>query len=325
MKLLRRHFLHLAAGAAAFPAMSGIARAQTYPARPVRLIVGFAPGGAADITARLIGQWLSERLGQQFIVENRPGAGTNIATDAVVRAAPDGYTLLLVSVANTVNATLYDKLNFNFIADIAPVAGLIRGPLVMDLNPSVPARTVPDFIAHAKANPGKINVASAGNGTPSHMALELLKMSTGLDLVHVPYRGAAPALTDLIAGQVELLFDNLPTSLEHIRAGRVRPLAVTTAARATALPDVPAVSEFVPDYEVSSWFGIGAPRSTPAGIVETLNREINAGLADPKLAARITDMASVPLAMTQAEFGTHIARETEKWARVVKFSGAKAD
>ena len=325
MKLLRRHFLHLAAGAAAFPAMSGIARAQTYPARPVRLIVGFAPGGAADITARLIGQWLSERLGQQFIVENRPGAGTNIATDAVVRAAPDGYTLLLVSVANTVNATLYDKLNFNFINDIAPVAGLIRGPLVMDLNPSVPAPTVPDFIAYAKANPGKINVASAGNGTPSHMALELLKMSTGLDLVHVPYRGAAPALTDLIAGQVELLFDNLPTSLEHIRAGRVRPLAVTTAARATALPDVPAVSEFVPDYEVSSWFGIGAPRSTPAGIVETLNREINAGLADPKLAARITDMASVPLAMTQAEFGTHIARETEKWARVVKFSGAKAD
>ena len=325
MKLLRRNFLHLAAGAAAFPAMPGIARAQTYPARPVRLIVGFAPGGAADITARLIGQWLSERLGQQFIVENRPGAGTNIATDAVVRAAPDGYTLLLVSVANTVNATLYDKLTFNFIADIVPVAGLIRGPLVMDLNPSVPARTVPDFIAYAKANPGKINVASAGNGTPSHMALELLKMSTGLDLVHVPYRGAAPALTDLIAGQVELLFDNLPTSLEHIRAGRVRPLAVTTAARATALPEVPAVSEFVPDYEVSSWFGIGAPRSTPAGIVETLNREINAGLADPKLAARITDMASVPLPMTQAEFGTHIARETEKWARVVKFSGAKAD
>ena len=325
MKLLRRKFLHLAAGAAALVAAPGTMWAQAYPARPVRLIVGFAPGGAADITARLIGQWLSERLGQQFIVENRPGAGTNIATDAVVRAAPDGYTLLLVSVANTVNATLYDKLNFNFINDIAPVAGLIRGPLVMDLNPSVPARTVPDFIAYAKANPGKINVASAGNGTPSHMALELLKMSTGLDLVHVPYRGAAPALTDVIAGQVELLFDNLPTSLEHIRAGRVRPLAVTTAARATALPDVPAVSEFVPDYEVSSWFGIGAPRSTPAGIVETLNREINAGLADPKLAARITDMASVPLAMTQAEFGTHIARETEKWARVVKFSGAKAD
>ena len=325
MKLLRRKFLHLAAGAAALVAAPGTMWAQAYPARPVRLIVGFAPGGAADITARLIGQWLSERLGQQFIVENRPGAGTNIATDAVVRAAPDGYTLLLVSVANTVNATLYDKLNFNFIADIAPVAGLIRGPLVMDLNPSVPARTVPDFIAYAKANPGKINVASAGNGTPSHMALELLKMSTGLDLVHVPYRGAAPALTDLIAGQVELLFDNLPTSLEHIRAGKVRPLAVTTAARAAALPDVPAVSEFVPDYEVSSWFGIGAPRSTPAGIVETLNREINAGLADPKLAARITDMASVPLAMTQAEFGTHIARETEKWARVVKFSGAKAD
>jgi tripartite-type tricarboxylate transporter receptor subunit TctC len=325
MNLRRRQFLHLAASATAFLAAPRIAQAQNYPARPVRLIVGFTPGGAADISARLIGQWLSERLGQQFVIENRPGAGTNIATEAVVRAAPDGYTLLLVSVANTVNATLYDRLAFNFIQDVAPVAGLIRGPLVMELNPAVAARTVPEFIAYARANPGKVNAASAGNGTPSHMALEMFRMSTGLDIVHVPYRGAAPALTDLIAGQVELFFDNLPTSLEYIRAGKVRPLAVTTAQRATLLPELPALGEFVPGYEVSSWFGIGAPKGTPTDIVALLNREIDAGLADRKLAARIAEMASVPLPMTPAAFGDLVAAETAKWAAVVKFSGAKAE
>jgi tripartite-type tricarboxylate transporter receptor subunit TctC len=325
MNLRRRQFLHLAASAAAVLAAPRFAQAQNYPARPVRLIVGFTPGGAADISARLIGQWLSERLGQQFVIENRPGAGTNIATEAVVRAAPDGYTLLLVSVANTVNATLYDRLAFNFIQDVAPVAGLIRGPLVMELNPAVAARTVPEFIAYARANPGKVNAASAGNGTPSHMALEMFRMSTGLDIVHVPYRGAAPALTDLIAGQVELFFDNLPTSLEYIRAGKVRPLAVTTAQRATLLPELPALGEFVPGYEVSSWFGIGAPKGTPTDIVALLNREIDAGLADRKLAARIAEMASVPLPMTPAAFGDLVAAETAKWAAVVKFSGAKAE
>jgi tripartite-type tricarboxylate transporter receptor subunit TctC len=325
MQSTRRRLFHLAAGAAALVAVPPMARAQNYPARPVRLIVGFTPGGAADISARLIGQWLSERLGQQFVIENRPGAGTNIATEAVVRAAPDGYTLLLVSVANTVNGSLYDRLAFNFIQDVAPVAGLIRGPLVMEVNPALPARTVPEFIAYARANPGKVNAASAGNGTPSHMALEMFRMSTGLDIVHVPYRGAAPALTDLLAGQVELLFDNLPTSLEYIRAGKVRPLAVTTAQRATLLPELPALGEFVPGYEVSSWFGIGAPKGTPADIVALLNREIDAGLADRRLAARIAEMASVPLPMTPAAFGDLIAAETAKWAAVVKFSGAKAE
>jgi tripartite-type tricarboxylate transporter receptor subunit TctC len=323
MALPRRRFLHLAAGAAALPMLAPIARAQAYPSRPVRIIVGFPPGGAADITARLIGQWLSERLGQPFVVENRPGAGTNIATEAVAKAPAAGTTLLLISVANTVNATLYEKLNFDFMHDIVPVAGLIRGPLVMELNPSVPARTVPEFIAYAKANPGKINMGSAGNGTPGHMAGELFKMSTGLDLLHVPYRGAAPALTDLLAGQVQLVFDNLPTSLEYIRAGKVRALAVTTATRSEAVPELPTVSELVPGYEVSSWFAIGAPKSTPAEIVDKLNGEINAGLADPKIKARIADMSSVPLPLTPAALGRLIAEETEKWAKVVKFSGAK--
>ncbi len=322
MHISRRHCLRLAAG---LPVFARTARAQAYPTRPVRIIVGFAPGGAADITARLIAQWLTDQLGQQFIVENRPGAGTNIGTEAVVNAAPDGYTLLLVSVANTVNATLYEKLNFDFLHDIVPVAGLVRGPLVMDLALSVSAKTVPEFIAYARANPGKINMASAGKGTPSHMAGELFKLSTGLDLVHVPYRGAAPALTDVLAGQVQLLFDNLPTSLEHIRAGKVRALAVTTAERSPAVPDLPTVAEFVPGYEVSSWFGVGAPRGTPAGVIDKLNSTINDGLADPRLQARIAEMASVPMRLSPAQSATLIVAETAKWARVVKLSGARAD
>ncbi len=325
MRISRRQYLSLAAGLAGLPVFARTARAQAYPARPVRIVVGFAPGGAADITARLIAQWLTDQLGQQFLVENRPGAGTNIGTEAVAKAAPDGYTLLLVSVANTVNATLYEKLNFDFLRDIAPVAGLVRGPLVMDLALSVPAKTVPEFMAYAKANPGKINMASAGNGTPGHMAGELFKLSTGLDLVHVPYRGAAPALTDVLAGQVQLLFDNLPTSLEHIRAGKVRALAVTTAERSPAVPDLPTVAEFVPGYEVSSWFGLGAPRNTPAAVIDKLNSTINDGLADTKLQARIAEMASVPMRLSPAQFATLIVAETAKWARVVKQSGARAD
>jgi tripartite-type tricarboxylate transporter receptor subunit TctC len=325
MRISRRQSLRLAASLASVPLLARSASAQAYPTRPVRIIVGFAPGGAADITARLIAQWLTDQLGQQFLVENRPGAGTNIGTEAVINAAPDGYTLLLVSVANTVNATLYEKLNFDFLHDIVPVAGLVRGPLVMDLALAVPAKTVPEFIAYAKANPGKINMASAGNGTPSHMAGELFKLSTGLDLVHVPYRGAAPALTDVLAGQVQLLFDNLPTSLEHIRAGKVRALAVTTADRSPAVPDLPTVAEFVPGYEVSSWFGIGAPRGTPAAVIDKLNATINDGLTDRRLQARIAEMASVPMRLSPAQFATLIVTESAKWARVVKLSGARAD
>jgi tripartite-type tricarboxylate transporter receptor subunit TctC len=313
----RRQFLHLAAGGAALPAFSRIARGQTYPSRPVRIIVGFPPGGAADITARMMGQWLSERLGQPFVIENRPGAGTNIGSEAVAKAPADGYTLLLVSVANTVNATLYEWLNFDFIRDIAPVAGLIRGPLVMELNPSVPAKTVPEFIAYAKANPGKINMASAGNGTPGHMAAELFQLLTGLDFVDVPYRGGARALIDLLAGHVQVMFDNLPTSLEYIRAGKVT--------RSDALPDLPTVSEFVPDYEVSSWFGVGAPRNTSTEIVEKLNTEINAGLADPNLKAQLTDSGSTPLAGSPADFGKLIVEETEKWGKVIRAANIKPE
>jgi tripartite-type tricarboxylate transporter receptor subunit TctC len=325
VKLSRRKFLHLGGSAAAIPAVSRIAWAQAYPSRPLRWIVPFPPGGAADITARLVSQWLAEHLGQQCIIENRPGAGTNIGTEAAVKASSDGYTLLLVSVANTVNATLYEKLNFDFIRDIVGIAGLIRGPLVMEVHPSVPARTVPEFIAHAKANPGKVNLASAGNGTPSHMAGELFRMATGVNWVHVPYRGAAPAMTDVLAGQVQVVFDNLPTSLEYIKAGKVRPLAVTTATRSGALPEIPTVGEFVPGYEVSSWFGIGAPKGVPAEIVEKLNRDINAALNDPRIKARIAELSSVPFPMTPAEFTKHIAEETEKWGKVVKAANIKAE
>jgi tripartite-type tricarboxylate transporter receptor subunit TctC len=322
-EISRRQLLNLIAGAAALPAFSRIAKAETYPSRPVGIMVGFPPGGAADITARLMGQWLSERLGQQFVIENRPGAGTNIATEAAVRAPADGYTLLLVSVANTVNATLYERLSFDFVRDIAPVAGLIRGPLVMELNPSVPATTVPEFIAYARANPNKINMASAGKGTPGHMASALFQLSTGLGLLDVPYRGGAPALTDLLAGQVQVMFDNLPTSLEYIRAGKVRPLGVTTVTRSQALPDLPTIGEFVPGYEVSSWFGIGAPTNTPEEIIDKLNGEINAALADPKIKARIAKLGSTVLAGSPADFGRLIAAETEKWDRLIRAANIK--
>jgi tripartite-type tricarboxylate transporter receptor subunit TctC len=325
MKLHRRRFLHLAAGAAALPAVSRVARAQVYPSRLVRIIVGYPAGGANDIAARLMGQWLSDRLGQPFVIENRPGAGTNIATEAVVRAPADGYTLLLVNVANAINATLYEKLNFNVIRDIAPVASIISQPQVMLVNPSVPAKTVPEFIAYAKATPGKINMASAGNGSPNHVGGELFKMMTGVDMLHVPYRGAAPALTDLLGGQVQVLFASLASSIEYIRAGKLRPLAVTTSTRLEVLPDIPTVGEFVPGYEASGFFGLGAPKNTPAEIIEKLNTEINAALADPKMKARLADLGGLPMPVTPAEFGKFIAAETEKWAKVVNFSGAKPD
>jgi tripartite-type tricarboxylate transporter receptor subunit TctC len=323
MPLPRRRFLHLAAGVVALPAVSRFSWAQSWPDRPVRLIVGFAAGGPVDIVARLMGQWLSERLGQQFVIENRAGGGGNIATEAVVNARPDGYTFMLVSPVNAINATLYDKLNFNFIRDIAPVAGIIRVPNVMVVDPSFPAKTVPEFIAYAKANPGKINMGSAGNGTSQHVAGELFKMMAGVNMVHVPYRGAAPALTDLFGGQVHVMFGTSPTSIGYIRAGKLRPLAVTTATRWEGLPDIPTIGDFVPGYEASGWFGLGAPKNTPTEIVDRLNGEINAGLADPKLKARLTDLGGTMLAGSPADFGKLIADETRKWAKVVKFSGAK--
>jgi tripartite-type tricarboxylate transporter receptor subunit TctC len=324
MKLPRRNFLHLAAGAAALPAVSRFAWAQAYPTRPVRIVVGFAPGGAFEIVARLIGQWLSERLGQPFVIENRPGGGSNIATEAVVRAPPDGYTLLMVSSANAINATLYDKLNFNFIRDIAPVAGVLRGPYVLVVNPSVPTKSVPEFIAYAKANPGKINMASSGNGTAPHLAGELFKMMTGVTLVHVPYRGAGPALADLVGGQVQVMFGSI-ASIEYVRTGKLRALAVTTATRSEALPDLPTVGEFVPGYEASGLYGVGAPRNTPVAVIDKLNKEINAGLADPKLKARLADLGGAVLALSPTDFEKLIADETEKWGKVVKFTGIKAD
>jgi tripartite-type tricarboxylate transporter receptor subunit TctC len=325
MKLPRRQFLHLAAGAAALPAVSRFAWAQEYPTKPVRIIVGFAPGGGADIAARLIGQWLSERLGQSFVIENRPGAGSNIATEAVVRAPSDGYTLLLVSAPAAINATLYEKLSFNFIRDIAPVASISHVPHVMVVHPSFPAKTVPEFIAYAKANAGKINMASAGNGSTPHVAGELFKMMAGVNLIHVPYRSAGPALTDLLGGQVQVMFDNMASSIEHIRAGKLRPLAVTTTMRSETLPDVPTVSEFVPGYEVSNWFGVGAPKATPAEILDRLNKEINSGLADPKIKARLADLGGIPLVGSPADFGKFIAEETEKWGKVIKSAGIKPE
>jgi tripartite-type tricarboxylate transporter receptor subunit TctC len=325
MKLPRRQFLPLAAGAAALPAVPRLAWAQAYPARPVRLIAPFAPGGASDILARLIGQWLSERLGQPFVIENRPGAGSNIGTEAVVHAAPDGYTLGLFGAPSAINATLYDKLNFNFVRDIAPVAGIIRGPYVIVVNPSVPAKTVPELIAYAKANPRKLNMASPGTGTGPHIAGELFKMMAGVDMVHVPYRGTGPSLTNLIGGQVQVTFEATPASIGYIRAGTLRALAVTTTRRSEALPDIPTVAEFVPGYEASAWFGVGAPKATPAEIVEKLNKEINAGLADPKIEARLANLGGDVLALSPADFGKLIADETEKWGKVIRALNIKAE
>jgi tripartite-type tricarboxylate transporter receptor subunit TctC len=325
METHRRKFLNLAVGAAVFPAMSRIARAQSYPARPVRLIVGFAAGGGVDTAARLIGQWLSERLGQQFVVEDRPGAGSNIAAEAVVRAPPDGYTLLFVSTANVISAALYEKLNFNFVRDIAPVAGIARVPLVMEVHPSFPARTVAEFIAYAKTNPGKISMASSGNGTTPHLAGELFQMLAGVNMIHVPYRAGAPAITDLLGGQVQLYFSPISESIELIRSGQLRALAVTTATHLEALPDLPTVGDFLPGYEASGFYGIGAPKNTPTEIIDKLNKEINAGLADPKLVARLADLGCTPLVLSHAEFGTFIADVTEKWAKVIRAANIKAE
>jgi tripartite-type tricarboxylate transporter receptor subunit TctC len=323
MEFPRRRFLYLAASVAALPPSSCLAWAQSYPSRPVRIIVGFAPGTGADILARLMGQWLSERLGQQFFIENRPGAGTNIATEAVVRSAPDGYVLLAVSPANAINATLYDNLNFNFLTDITPVASVLRTPNVMLVNPSVPAKSVPEFISYAKAYPGKISFASAGNGSGSHMSGELFKMMTGVDIVHVPYRGGGPALADLLAGVVQLMFPGTTASIPYIRAGTLRALAVTTATRSEVLPDIPTVGDFVPGYESSLVDGVGAPRNTPPEIIDRLNKQINAGLADPKLRAQLTDLGGMPLPGSSAEYAKLIADETKKWEKVIRAGNIK--
>jgi tripartite-type tricarboxylate transporter receptor subunit TctC len=320
----RRQFLHLAAGAASLPALPRNANAQAYPTRPVRWIVPTAPAGGTDIVARLIGQWLSERLGRAFVIENRPGAGNNIGTEVVVRAAPDGYTLLSATVANAINATLYDKLKFNFVRDIAPVASIARVPDVMEVNPSFPAKTVPEFIAYAKA-PGKINYASSGNGTTLHLSGELFKMMTGVKIVHVPYRGTAAALTDLLGGQVQVMFDNITSSIDQIRAGKLRPLAVTAESRSDALPDIPTVSEFLSGYEVSAWSGVGAPKNTPVEIIDKLNKEVNAALADTKIKARLADLGATVLPGSSADFEKFIAAETEKWGKVIRAANIKAE
>jgi tripartite-type tricarboxylate transporter receptor subunit TctC len=325
MTLSRRGLLYVTAGALSAPAAARFAWAQGYPSRPVRIIVGFGAGGAPDILARLIGQWLSERLGQQFIVENRPGAGSNIATEAVVHAAGDGYTLLLASMGNAVNATLYGNLNYDFLRELVPVAGISREPLGMEVHPSFPARSVPEFIAYAKANPGRISYASAGSGTSLHMAGELFKMMAGIDMVHVPYRSSAAALTDLLGHQVQMLFSPLPSSIEYVRTGKLRALATTGAARSSALPDIPVVGNFLAGYEASAWYGVCAPANTSAEIVDKLNKEINAGLADQKLAARLAELGSSPFVASPSEFGKHLAEQTEKWGRVVKAANLKAE
>jgi tripartite-type tricarboxylate transporter receptor subunit TctC len=325
MKLPRRSFLELAAGAVALPAVSRIARAQTYPTRQVRLVVAIAAGGSGDILARLIGRWLSERLGQPFVIENRPGGGTNIGTEVVAHAVPDGHTLLVVGPANTINVTLYQKLPFDFIRDIAPVAGLIRVPNVMEINPNVPVNTVAEFITYAKANPGKINMASSGNGTSVHVSGELFKMMTGINMVHVPYRGSPPAITDLIGGQVQVMFDNLSSSIEYIKAGKVRALAVTTATRSDALPNIPTVGDTVPGYEASAWFGVGAPSKTPSVIIDKLNQQINSALADPTIKTRLADLGGTALPGSPSDLEKLIAAETEKWGKVIKFANIKPE
>jgi tripartite-type tricarboxylate transporter receptor subunit TctC len=321
----RRQLLHLAAGAAALPALSSIARAEAYPTRPVHFIVGYPPGSGPDTVSRLIGQWLSDRLGQPFVTDDRPGASSNIATEAVVRAPPDGYTLLFVASANASNAALFDKLNFNFIRDIAPVASAVRGPFVLEVNPSVPVRTVPELIAYAKANPGKLNMASSGNGTLPHLSGELFKMSAGVNMVHVPYRGGAPALVDLLSGHVQVRFGVISESIEYIKTGKLHALAVTTTARSELLPDVPSLGEFIPGYEASAWAGVGAPRNTPSEIIQKLNAEVNASLADPKLKTRLNDLGASAFVGSPAEFATFIAEETEKWGKVIKLLGIKAE
>jgi tripartite-type tricarboxylate transporter receptor subunit TctC len=319
IRIPRRQFMHLAVGAAAFPAVSRVTWAQTYPTRPVRIIVPLAPGAVNDITARLIGQWLTERLGQPFLIENRPGGGGNIGIEAVVRAPPDGYTLLVVGTVAAINATL------NFIRDIAPVASIVRVPHVMQVNPSLPVNTVPGFIAYAKANAGKISMGSGGNGSPAHVIGELFKMTTGVDLVHVPYRGGAPALTDLMGGQIQVAFIDMAGSIEYIRAGRLRALAVTTATRSEALPDIPVLADFVPGFEASQWVGLSAPRNTPSEYIAKLNAEINAGLSDPKFKARFAELGGTMLPGSAGDFGKLIADDTEKWGRVVTAAGIKPD
>jgi tripartite-type tricarboxylate transporter receptor subunit TctC len=325
MKLPRRRFLHLAAGAAALPALSRIARAQTYPTRPVRLIVGFPAGGPTDITARIMAQYLSERLGQAFIIENRPGAASNVATEAVVRARPDGYTLLEITATNAVNATLYDNLAFDLTRDIAPVASIMRTPGVMEVSPVFPAKSVSEFIAYAKANPGGVNMTSGGIGSPGHVAGELFKMMTGVNMLHVPYRGSAPAITDMLGGQVQVMFDSMPSSIEYIRAGKLRALAVTTATRWEGLPDIPTVADFVPGFEASGWYGIGVPKNTPTEISDRLNKEINVGLGDPKMKARLADLGGTVLPGSPTDFGKLIATETAKFAKVVKYAGMRPE